>query len=264
MWLALSDRGALVLTVFEGRQQTGGGTGVFTGGDPRVRGAVNSLRVGDNAPPRRGRREDRGERPGALVRTELQLQRRLRAVRPGAAQAAILDPATLTPDADLKSEKLLRDQPIGGRPHKALGYDVGELPGFALPPPALTDLRILHGSCRRPGFVYPDDDEGEELRRPRLGRRPHPGMAARHRDAARVRSERPSAPALLHRRPDLRGRRLVAAAPDAEQGGQPADQRQPSCFRRGTRRRKTTRAARRTSTRRSRRATRPCSSSWTI
>jgi hypothetical protein len=32
--------------------------------------------------------------------------------------------------------------------------------GFALPPPALTDLRILHGSCRRPGFIYPDDTEG--------------------------------------------------------------------------------------------------------
>ena len=51
--------------------------------------------------------------------------------------------------------------PIKGRPNKALGYDEGELPGFALPPPTLTDLRILHGSCRRPAFTYPDDDKGE-------------------------------------------------------------------------------------------------------
>jgi hypothetical protein len=62
---------------------------------------------------------------------------------------------------DLRSEGLLRNAPIGGRPNKALGYDEGELPGFALPPPALTDLRILHGSCRRPAFTYPDDHNGE-------------------------------------------------------------------------------------------------------
>jgi hypothetical protein len=66
------------------------------------------------------------------------------------------------PAEDLRSEKLLGDQPIDGRPNKALGYEEGELPGFALPPPALTDLRILHGSCRRPAFIYPDDEKGEK------------------------------------------------------------------------------------------------------
>ena len=68
----------------------------------------------------------------------------------GAKGGARLDAAALTPAADLRSEGLLRDEPINGRPNKALGYVEGELPGFALPPPTLTDLRILHGSCRRP------------------------------------------------------------------------------------------------------------------
>ena len=54
----------------------------------------------------------------------------------------------------MRSEQLLSNQPIGGIPHKALGYEEGELPGFALPPAQLTDLRLLHGSCRRPGQVY--------------------------------------------------------------------------------------------------------------
>ncbi len=57
-------------------------------------------------------------------------------------------------EADLNSEGLLSDPPLNGRPNLPLGYDVGELPGFALPPPTLTDLRILHGSCRRPGKIY--------------------------------------------------------------------------------------------------------------
>ena len=108
----------------------------------------------------RSRRPRGCSRPGA----ELQLQRRARAVRsrgsgPGGEPRL---PATLTPTppADLKSEGLLADQPIDGRPNKALGYDRASCPGFALPPPALTDLRLLHGSCRRPGYIYPDDDDG--------------------------------------------------------------------------------------------------------
>jgi hypothetical protein len=91
--------------------------------------------------------------------------------------------------------------------------------GFALPPPALTDLRILHGSCRRPGFIYPDDTEGTKS---------FDGPAwvddlilewrRRDADVVSARPERAAAPALLHRRPDLRGRRRDAAPADAQQG----------------------------------------------
>src|SRR5262249_61645794 len=47
VWVALSDPRAVVLTVFEGRQVAGTGPGVFTGGTPRVRGATNTVRIGD-------------------------------------------------------------------------------------------------------------------------------------------------------------------------------------------------------------------------
>jgi hypothetical protein len=50
---------------------------------------------------------------------------------------------------DLKSLQLLQDGQINGQPHLAMGYEPGFLPSFELPPAELTDLRILHGSCRR-------------------------------------------------------------------------------------------------------------------
>lgn len=50
---------------------------------------------------------------------------------------------------DLKTLKLLQNDPIDVRPNLALGYEPGFLPSFELPPAELTDLRILHGSCRR-------------------------------------------------------------------------------------------------------------------
>ena len=37
-----------------------------------------------------------------------------------------------------------------------LGYEPGNLPGFALPPSDLSKLNILYGSCRRPGHKDPD------------------------------------------------------------------------------------------------------------
>ena len=190
VWVALSDRRSLLLTVFEGRQPAGAGTGVFTGGTPRVRGATNSLRIGDKlhvavvvaeVPPAPAQ----ALTPGVNYSYNVGLA----PFDQGAAQAAKLDPTKLTPTADLRSEQLLRNQPIAGRPHLALGYDEGELPGFALPPPALTDLRILHGSCRRPGVHLPGGRRHEELRRPRMDRRPDPRVAPRHGQDVAVRRQ---------------------------------------------------------------------------
>ena len=59
----------------------------------------------------------------------------------------------------------------------ALGYEPDLLPSFALPPSELTDLRILYGSCRRPGhrdpdaMVWIDDYVNEHVSDPRA--RPH-------------------------------------------------------------------------------------------
>jgi len=43
---------------------------------------------------------------------------------------------------------LLRDDPIAGHPHLALGYTPGWLPSFVLPALDPLDLRFAHGSCR--------------------------------------------------------------------------------------------------------------------
>ena len=42
------------------------------------------------------------------------------------------------------------------KPHLALGYQTGMLPSFVLPPTELTNLKLLHASCRRPFVDCPD------------------------------------------------------------------------------------------------------------
>lgn len=163
VWVALSAPRSVLLAVYEGQQQAGTGGGVFTGGAPLERGAANTLRVGDRlhvglvvaelkAPARQpllpGRNYSYNVAFGAFAALP----------SPGSSEAAVLNPASVSPDADLRSLGLLANRPVAGRPHLALGYVEGELPGFALPPAALTDLRMLHGSCRRPAFVNVDDD----------------------------------------------------------------------------------------------------------
>lgn len=64
---------------------------------------------------------------------------------------------------DLKSLGLLKTGTLDGKPNLAMGYSTGFLPSFALPPAELTDLRILHGSCRlinrnvTDGLAWADD-----------------------------------------------------------------------------------------------------------
>lgn len=57
---------------------------------------------------------------------------------------------------NLKSLNLLRDGITDGQPHLALGYAPDFLPSFSLPPAELEDLRLVHGSCRRPNSSMPD------------------------------------------------------------------------------------------------------------
>jgi hypothetical protein len=79
----------------------------------------------------------------------------------------------------LQSLHMLDDQATDGFAHAPLGFERNKLPCFAPPPSELADLRVLYGSCRRPGHEDPDalawiDDllAGEELyKNPRT--RPH-------------------------------------------------------------------------------------------
>jgi hypothetical protein len=57
---------------------------------------------------------------------------------------------------------LLKDDPVNTNPdgdnvrHLALGYETGFLPCLVLPPKELTDLKIVHGSCRDTDNPFPD------------------------------------------------------------------------------------------------------------
>ena len=82
----------------------------------------------------------------------------------------------------LKSLGLLADQTdegSGALLHLALGYEPDLLPSFSLPPAELKDLRIVHGSCRRPNNPLSDaltfvDDLIKEARGAEFAlKRPH-------------------------------------------------------------------------------------------
>jgi hypothetical protein len=156
VWVAVSRASALLLDVFEGPRNVGTGSEVFEADDAKARGAANTLRVGEQL------------HVGVAVAEIPQSQQPL---LPGVnysynlslgpfvgsaltANAAVLQPTDVRPTDDLRSGRLLQDGVLDGHPHLALGYEPGELPGFALTPADLTDLRLLHGSCRRPGFSY--------------------------------------------------------------------------------------------------------------
>ena len=78
--------------------------------------------------------------------------------------------------SDLRSLGLLQDLD-SERPQLALGFTVGRLPSFALPPAALEDVVLVHGSCRRPAapgpdaLAYVDDAIARTATEPR--KRPH-------------------------------------------------------------------------------------------
>ena len=156
VWVALNQPMAVRLVLYDGLRQAP------VSAAPLAAGAANTLRVGNGlhlavvvvelkapATPLTG---------GRNYAYNLHFHDYVGA-SPG---AAVLDPATLTgPSRDLHSLQLLKDGLIDGHPHLALGYAPNELPSFALPPPSLTDLRILHGSCRRPGFTYANEADGK-------------------------------------------------------------------------------------------------------
>jgi len=66
------------------------------------------------------------------------------------------------PGDDLPAVRSLVDLGLLSGSHP-LGYREGSLPGFALPPDDLNDLRIIHGSCRKPHGESLDALEGLDM-----------------------------------------------------------------------------------------------------
>ena len=162
VWVALSEPARkLKLVLWEGRA-TPDMTSLMSGPDP----AAETLRLGDKLHL-------------ALVTLKIPTEQSL---LPGRVYSYdLLVETAAGRNETLKSLNLLEDGTLDGHPHLALGYEPDVLPSFSLPPAELTDLRIVHGSCRRASSSQPDglvwvDDMVNEARREQATyalRRPH-------------------------------------------------------------------------------------------
>jgi hypothetical protein len=140
VWVALSQSASVKLNLWERRVAAGSGNILISGPDP----AAATIRLGDKLhlamvtlkiPPA----STKTLRPGQIYSYDLELT----PTGQGAKQT-------------LKSLGLLETKKINGKQNEALGYETDFLPSFALPPKELTELRIIHGSCRRAAADFPD------------------------------------------------------------------------------------------------------------
>lgn len=153
VWVALSEAALKIkLFLWEGRA-TPDQVSLMSGPDP----AAKTLRIGDKLHV-------------ALVTLKIK-EGEGQPLLPGRVYSYDLLIETETGKSEnLKSLDLLKDGVIEGHAHLALGYEPDVLPSFSLTPAALTDLRIVHGSCRRTNSPQPDglvwaDDMINEARR---------------------------------------------------------------------------------------------------
>jgi hypothetical protein len=152
VWLALRDAATIKLSLWNSIANGGTGGGLFAGPDPDFEsGPVQTLRVCDKLHI-------------AVVTLEIAVPQLL---PPGQTFSYNVTISTSQGTNDLKSLGLLRDNlfsaegnpvsgSLAGHLHAALGYGEGDLPSFATPPPELTELRLVHYSCRRPHERGPD------------------------------------------------------------------------------------------------------------
>ena len=154
VWVALREAAKIKLTLWEGRA-TPDQVSMMSGPDP----AAKTLRLGDKLHL-------------ALVTLKIE-EGSGQPLLPGRIYSYdLLIETEAGENESLKSLDLLKDGVINGHAHLALGYELDVLPSFSLTPAELTDLRIVHGSCRRTnspqsdGLVWVDDMINEARRDP--------------------------------------------------------------------------------------------------
>ena len=164
VWVALSEARTVTLSLWRDFVTTGPGTGVFVGGPAPAHAAETmTKRIGEHL---------------HIALVTITMPADIAALQPGVIYSYnVTLSGGASPTADLKSLGLLRNGVLDGKPHLCLGYDETLLPSFALPPPEITDLRLLHGSCRRINQTMEDglawvDDLIQEARTNPLAR-PH-------------------------------------------------------------------------------------------
>jgi hypothetical protein len=138
VWIALRDPATVTLKLWEGHVSAGSGNMLLSSDPPGVR----TLRVGEKL-----------HIALAVVKILPTSPRRL---EPGRIYSYDLEIKTQTETHSLKSLGLLTTGLVNHRRVEALGFEENKLPSFALPPAQITDLRVLFGSCRRPGNSHPD------------------------------------------------------------------------------------------------------------
>ncbi|MBK8816024.1 MAG: hypothetical protein IPN42_11255 [Methylococcaceae bacterium] len=148
VWLALSKPCTVELTLWEGRIKDDSTLENFKVDGPVIASSTTeTLRIGINL---------------HLVVATLELQLPVQPLLPGRLYSynvtMLVPPDAGGPIQDLKSLGLLADTKTlpNGKPHLPLGYEIGFLPSFSLPPAKLEDLQIAHGSCRK--INHPTDD----------------------------------------------------------------------------------------------------------
>ncbi|MCC6861018.1 MAG: hypothetical protein IT158_20795 [Bryobacterales bacterium] len=166
VWLALSEPRTVEIRIWDGLAQDSSGASLFSTNLPAIQplsNAVSTVRAGDRLHI-------------AVASFKLAPANALLPGRTYSYNVVLRDDQG--GEQDLKSLELLQDGQINGNPHLALGYEPGFLPTFQLPPLELTDLRILHGSCRRITQTMEDgmawiDDQIREARFNDPLHRPH-------------------------------------------------------------------------------------------
>jgi hypothetical protein len=168
VWVALSEKARVEVRIWDGLVHDVSDTATLSTTLPALEPLSNSavtVRIGDHLHV-------------AVASFKLAPAKALLPNRTYSYNVVIVDDAGNS--RDLKSEKLLQDGEINTNPHLALGYEPGFLPTFQLPPLELTDLRILHGSCRRitqtmeDGMAWVDDLINEARLNDQLHRPHHP------------------------------------------------------------------------------------------
>lgn len=137
VWIALSEPATVTLKLWEGRVTAGSGNVLLTADPP-----AQTLRAGKQLHI-------------ALAVVKI-LPTSPRLLVPGKIYSYDLEIKTASETHTLKSLGLLTTGMVMNKRVEALGFEENFLPGFALPPAEITDLRVIFGSCRRPGNEHLD------------------------------------------------------------------------------------------------------------
>ena len=131
VWVALRDPATIALTLWDGRVTAGSGNVFLSSEAP----GTKTLRVGKQL---------------HIALATIKIPKTSpRVLQPGHVYSYDISIKTATETRTLKTLGLLTAGQVAGKQLEPLGFEENFLPGFSLPPDAITDLHVVFGSCRR-------------------------------------------------------------------------------------------------------------------